>query len=262
LAQKALTAAKPHISVQHLSVSYGDNQVLKDVSVDIPRRQLTAIIGPSGCGKSTLLRSLNRLLELTPDAKISCKILVDDKDIMEPSVDATTIRKRLALIAQTPNLLPMSIFDNIAFGPRVSGTHWLNELDGVDRMVERCLRVSGLWDEVKDRLKEPASRLSIGQQQRLCLARALAVDPEVILCDEPTSALDPISALHVERQLHALSMDYTVVFVTHVLRQARRIADNVILLYMGELVEQGPAEVFFAHPKNPTTKAYLEGAFS
>jgi phosphate transport system ATP-binding protein len=256
------TIAKPHIRVQNLNVFYGDTQVLKNVSVDFPRKQTTAIIGPSGCGKSTLLRSLNRLLELTDGVRVSCKILVDDVDIMSDSVDVTNVRKRLSLIAQTPNLLPMSIFDNIAYGPRVSGMSWWNEIDGIDRMVERCLRASGLWEEVKDRLKEPASRLSIGQQQRLCLARALAVDPEVILCDEPTSALDPVSAQHVEKQLHALSMDYTVVFVTHTLRQARRIADNVIFLYMGEVVEEGPAESFFAQPKSTVTKAYLEGAFS
>lgn len=257
-----LTQSKPHISVQDLNVFYGDTQVLKNVNVDIPRRQITAIIGPSGCGKSTLLRSLNRLLELSDGVKMSCKILVDDVDIMDKSIDVTSVRKRLALIAQSPNLLPMSIFDNIAYGPRVSGMSWWNELDGIDRMVERCLRASGLWEEVKDRLKAPASRLSIGQQQRLCLARALAVDPEVILCDEPTSALDPISAQHVEKQLQALSMDYTVVFVTHTLRQARRIANNVVFLYMGELVEQGPSESFFTHPKNAMTKAYLDGAFS
>ena len=257
-----MSQSKPHISVQNLNVFYGDTQVLKNVNVDIPRRQITAIIGPSGCGKSTLLRSLNRLLELSDGVKLSCKILVDDVDIMDKSIDVTSVRKRLALIAQSPNLLPMSIFDNIAYGPRVSGMSWWNELDGIDRMVERCLRASGLWEEVKDRLKTPASRLSIGQQQRLCLARALAVDPEVILCDEPTSALDPISAQHVEKQLQALSMDYTVVFVTHTLRQARRIANNVVFLYMGEVVEQGLSEAFFTHPQNPTTKAYLDGAFS
>lgn len=257
-----LTQSRPHISVQNLNVFYGDTQVLKNVNVDIPRKQITAIIGPSGCGKSTLLRSLNRLLELSDGVKLSCKILVDEVDIMDKSVDVTSVRKRLALIAQSPNLLPMSIFDNIAYGPRVSGMSWWNELDGIDRMVERCLRASGLWEEVKDRLKAPASRLSIGQQQRLCLARALAVDPEVILCDEPTSALDPISAQHVEKQLQALSMDYTVVFVTHTLRQARRIANNVVFLYLGEVVEQGPSDSFFTHPKNSTTKAYLDGAFS
>jgi len=253
---------KPHISVQDLNVFYGDTQVLKNVNVDFPRKKTTAIIGPSGCGKSTLLRSLNRLLELSDGVRVSCRILVDDVDIMTDSVDVTDIRKRLSLIAQTPNPLPMSIFDNISYGPRVSGMSQRNEHDGIDRTVERCLRAAGLWEEVKDRLKEPASRLSLGQQQRLCLARALAVEPEVILCDEATSALDPISAQHVEKQLQILSADYTVVFVTHTLRQARRIADNVVFLYMGEIVEEGPAESFFSHPKSDVTKAYLDGAFS
>jgi phosphate transport system ATP-binding protein len=256
------TLAEPHISVQNLDVFYRDIQVLKKVNVNFPRKKMTAIIGPSGCGKSTLLRSLNRLLELTDGVKLSGRILVDGLDIMGDSVDVTDIRKRVSLIAQTPNLLPMSIFDNIAYGPRVSGMSWWNELDGVDRTVERSLRASGLWEEVKDRLNDPASRLSIGQQQRLCLARALAVEPEVILCDEPTSALDPISAQHVEKQLQALSMDYTVILVTHTLRQARRLADNVIFLYMGDVVEQGPAELFFNEPQNAVTKEYLEGTFS
>jgi len=256
------TQYEPHISVQNLDVFYRDTQVLKNVNVNFPRKKMTAIIGPSGCGKSTLLRSLNRLLELTDGVKLSGKILVDDVDIMDDSVDVTDVRKRVSLIAQTPNLLPMSIFDNIAYGPRVSGMSWWNEIDGMDRSVERCLRASGLWEEVKDRLKDPASRLSIGQQQRLCLARALAVEPEVILCDEPTSALDPLSAQHVEKQLQALSMDYTVILVTHTLRQARRLADNVIFLYMGDVVEQGPAELFFNEPQNAVTKAYLEGTFS
>jgi phosphate transport system ATP-binding protein len=259
--QEMMTTVSPHISVQNLNVFYGNTQVLKDVNLLIPRRQITAIIGPSGCGKSTLLRSLNRLLELTTGVKLSCKVLVDETDIMDPSVDVTAIRRKLSLIAQTPNPLPMSIRDNVAYGPRINGMQILREPDGVGRMVERCLRSTGLWDEVKDRLNEPASRLSIGQQQRLCLARALAVDPEGLLCDEPTSALDPISADRVEKLLKSLSTDYTIVWVTHTLRQARRIADNVVFLFMGHVVEQGPAESFFKNPKEARTKAYLEGAF-
>ncbi|HYW02295.1 MAG TPA: phosphate ABC transporter ATP-binding protein [Candidatus Acidoferrum sp.] len=253
---KKTVASNVHISVRNLNVSYENVQVLKNINVDIPRGEITAVIGPSGCGKTTFLRSLNRLIELVTDVKISCNILVDDVDIMGKEVDVTDVRKRLSLIAQTPNLLPMSIFDNIAYGPRVHQTNCQ-----LAEIVERCLRSAGLWEEVKNRLKEPASLLSIGQQQRLCLARALAVEPEVLLCDEPTSALDPQSAQHVEKYLQALREDYTIVFVTHTLRQARRIADNVLFLYWGELVEQGPARSFFNQPQNPITKAYLEGAF-
>jgi phosphate transport system ATP-binding protein len=251
-----LAVIKPHINVQDLNVYYGNLQVLKNINLDVPRRQITAIIGSSGCGKTTLLRSMNRLIELVENVRVCCRIYVDGIDIMEPSVDVTEIRRKMPLIAQTPAPLPMSIYDNVAYGPRLHG------MKEVKPTVEQCLRSSGLWEEVKNRLKDPASRLSIGQQQRLCLARALAVDPEVLLCDEPTSALDPISTLHVEKQFKILSADYTIVFVTHTLRQARRIADNAIFIHMGEIIEQGPADSIFNHPKNPTTKAYLEGAFS
>ena len=261
-AQEVAATQETHIRVENLNVSYGDTQVLNDVNLHIPRNKVTAIIGPSGCGKSTLLRSLNRLLELTPGVRLSCKIIVDGTDIMGPSVDVAAIRKRLSLIAQTPNTLPMSIRDNVAYGPRINRMQIIREPNGLELLVERCLRSTALWDEVKSRLNEPASRLSIGQQQRLCLARALAVEPEIILCDEPTSALDPISANRVESLLKSLSRDYTIVWVTHTLRQARRIADNVIFLFMGNVVEQGSAESIFNNPKNATTRAYLEGAFS
>jgi phosphate transport system ATP-binding protein len=245
----------PHISVQNLNVHYGDHQVLKNINVDVPRREITAIVGSSGCGKTTLLRSINRLIELVEGVRVSCKIYVDGVDITDESVDVTEVRRKMPLIAQTPTPLPMSIYDNVAYGPRM---HSMT----VGDTVEQCLRSSGLWEEVKDRLHEPASRLSVGQQQRLCLARALAVNPEVLLCDEPTSALDPISTLHVEQQFKALSADYTILFVTHTLRQARRIADNAIFIHMGEIIEQGPAELIFNNPKNPTTQAYMQGAFS
>jgi len=240
-------------------VFYGDYHVLKGITVGIPEKQVTAVIGPSGCGKTTLLRSLNRLIDLVEGVKVSGKVLVDGVNIYDNGVDVINIRKKMGLIAQVPNLLPMSIFDNIAYGPKI---HGVKDKKGVNRTVERCLRVSGLWDEVKDRLKEPASKLSIGQQQRLCLARALAVEPEVLLCDEPTSALDPISARHIEEQLLALKKDYTIVFVTHILRQAKRFADYIIFLYFGELVEHGPAEEVLTNPRELRTRAYLKGEIS
>jgi len=249
---------KPHISIQGLNVFYGERHVLKDITVDIPERRITAIIGPSGCGKTTLLKSLNRLTDLIDGVKVSGKVLVDGVNIFDNGIDVTEIRKKMGLIAQMPNPLPMSIYDNTAYGPRIHGMIDEKELD---QLVENCLRGAGLWDEVKERLKEPASKLSLGQQQRLCLARALAVKPEYLLCDEPTSALDPISAQYIETQLLTLKKSYTIVFVTHVLRQARRLADYVIFLYLGELIEHGPAETVFTQPSNPRTRAYIEGVF-
>jgi phosphate transport system ATP-binding protein len=249
---------KPHINIQKLNVLYEGHHALKDITVDIPKKQITTIIGPSGCGKTTLLKSLNRLIDLVDGVKVSGKVLVDGINIFDNGVDVTNVRKRMGLIAQMPNPLPMSIYDNIAYGPRIHGAKDRKELD---QTVERYLRLAGLWDEVKDRLKEAASKLSAGQQQRLGLARALAVKPEVLLCDEPTSALDPISAQHIERQLLALKKDYTIIFVTHILRQAKRLADYVIFLYLGELVEHGSAETLFTRPNNPRTKAYFEGVF-
>jgi len=250
--------ANPHISVHNLNVFYGDLHALKDLTVEIPERQITAIIGPSGCGKTTFLKSLNRLVELVDGTKISGKVLVHGLDIYHPNVDVTEIRKAIGLLSQRPHPLPMSIYDNVAFGPRL---HGLKDREELDRIVEDHLRAAGLWDEVKDRLHAPASRLSAGQQQRLCLARGLAVEPKVLLGDEPTSALDPMSAQHIERRLLDLKENYTIVVVTHILRQARRLADYVIFLYLGELVEHGPASDFFNHPKEPRTRAYIRGEF-
>jgi len=255
---KVKRLSKTHISVQKLNVFYDGHHALKDITVDIPEKQITCIIGPSGCGKSTLLKSLDRLIDLTENVEVTGRVLFDGIDIFDKQVDILDIRKRMGLIAQTPNPLPMSIYDNVAYGPRIHGTNNRKELD---QIVERCLQVASLWNEVKNRLAEPASKLSAGQQQRLCLARALAVRPEILLCDEPTSALDPISAGHIERQLFALKQDYTIVFVTHTLRQARRLADHVIFLYLGELIEHGPTETIFTQPNDPRTKAYIEGAF-
>jgi phosphate transport system ATP-binding protein len=248
-----------HIRIRDLSVSYGSQQVLKNVSLDIPDRKITVIIGPSGCGKTTLLKAMNRLLDSVDGARVSGTILVDEEDLYDPKAEVTRLRKKMGLLSQKPQVLPMSIFDNIAFGPRI---HRLGDKRAVAAIVERQLRSAGLWDEVKDRLHEPASRLSVGQQQRLCLARGLAVEPEIILGDEPTSALDPVSSRIVERRLIELKADYTVIVVTHILRQARRIADYVAFLYLGELVEHGEAADVFASPRDPRTKAYMTGEIS
>ncbi len=280
-----------HISLQELTVFYGAQKVLKEISVDIPDSQITAIIGPSGCGKTTMLKSMNRLLDLYEESVTSGGILIDGTDICDARTDLLAVRKKVGFLSQRPYPLPMSIYDNIAFGPRV---HRMTKVqleeqlermerenpvfDGaaggkrpstgperkgpMDRLVEYYLRLAGLWDEVRDRLTAPASRLSIGQQQRLALARALAVEPEVILADEPTSALDPISAQLIEKQFRLLRKKYTIVVVTHILRQARRLADYVVFLYMGELVEHGPAQTFFSSPRDERTRAYISGEIS
>jgi len=246
----------PLIQIQGLNVAYGSQRAIRDVSVDIPARQITAIIGPSGCGKTTLLRSISRLTELLDDVQVWGKIIFDGQDVYAPSVDVTDVRKRIGLLAQRPFPLPMSIYDNVAYGPRLYG---VRQREALNAVVEKELRAAGLWDEVKDRLNAPATALSIGQQQRLCLARGLAVEPDVLLCDEVTSALDPISAQRIEGRLVELKTNYTIILVTHVLRQARRLADYVIFMYLGELIEHGPAEQVFHHPQQPKTRAYLEG---
>ena len=248
-----------HISIRNLSVTYDGHQALSDITVDIPDGQITAIIGPSGCGKTTLLKSCNRLIDLTDGVRVQGEVLIDGVNILDPAVDVTQLRKKMGLLFQRPYPLPMSIYDNVAYGPRI---HGLRDRRKLDEIVERCLKVSSLWGEVKDRLRSPASKLSVGQQQRLCLARALAVEPEVLLGDEPTSALDPQSAQQVERRLLELKGEYTVVIVTHILRQAKRLADYVVFLYLGELVEHGPAAEVFSNPRDKRTQAYLGGEVS
>ena len=248
----------PHIQVRNLSVRYGAHAALEDVTVDIPAGCITAIIGPSGCGKSTLLKSFNRLIDLQDEVKVTGQVLVDGDDIYDPKVDVTHLRKKMGLLSQRPTVLPMSIFDNVAYGPRI---HGLRDKKKLEEIVGRYLRACGLWEEVKDRLHSPGGRLSIGQQQRLCLARGLAVEPEVILGDEPTSALDPLSAETIERTFLALKNQYSIVLVTHLLRQARRLADYVIFLYLGRLIEHGPAEQVLNNPTHPKTQAYLAGRF-
>ena len=246
----------PHMSIQDVNVWYGSLHALKSISADVPARGITAIIGPSGCGKSTLLKAMNRLLEEAEGVRVTGRIVLDGDDIYGSGVDVTEVRTRVGLLAPKPFPLPMSIYDNVAYGPRIHGPR---NGKSMDHIVERHLEEAGLWDEVHDRLRAPASRLSTGQQQRLCLARALAVEPEVLLCDEPTSALDPISAQRIEAQLRRLKDQMTIVVVTHLLRQARRLADHVIFLWLGELVESGPAAQVFNAPRDERTRAYLTG---
>jgi phosphate transport system ATP-binding protein len=250
---------RPHISVRNLTVRYGGECALKNVCVDIPDKMITAIIGPSGCGKTTLLRSFNRLIESQEGVKITGQVLVDGEDVFDPKAEITHIRKKMGLLSQRPCPLPMSIYDNVAYGLRIHGVRSKRELD---RIVEHYLKEATLWDEVKDRLSAPASRLSIGQQQRLCLARGLAVEPEIILADEPTSALDPMSSQRIEEKFQEIKQEYTIIMVTHILRQARRLADYIIFLYLGEMIEYGPADEFFENPKQELTREYIKGLIS
>lgn len=247
------------IEVKDFNVHIQKNHILKDVNLTIPDKKITCIIGPSGCGKSTLLKSFNRLLENVEGVKITGSLLVDGEDIYAPSAEVTHIRRKMGLLSQRPCPLPMSIFDNIAYGCRIHGIHNNRKLKMI---VEYYLRAAGLWDEVKDRLNTPASRMSIGQQQRLCLARGLAVEPQFILADEATSALDPISSTIIEDLFVKLRSEYAIVMVTHTLRQARRIADHVIFMYLGEVIEAGTADEVFNNPKHTLTQKYLTGAFS
>ena len=249
----------PHIQVKDLNVYYGSDQALKGVNIEIPKKQITVIMGPSGCGKTTLLKSLNRFLELTDGTRIDGKVLVDGEDIYASDIDVTEVRKRVGLLAQRPYPLPMSIYENVAYGLHIH--QMKKDKKEYKEAVRHYLEAAGLWDEVKGRLHTPATGLSIGQQQRLCLARGLAIEPEIILGDEPTSALDPISSQHIEKKLLELKNDYTTVIVTHTLRQAKRLADHVIFMYLGEVVESGPAHEVFNNPKQERTRAYLEGLF-
>ena len=246
------------ISTSDLNLYYGNNHALKNINLDIYENQITAFIGPSGCGKSTYLKTLNRMNDLVPNVTINGKVLIDGEDIYDPKVDTTLLRKKVGMIFQQPNPFPMSIYDNIAYGPRIHGIKGKAELDAI---VEKSLRGAALWDEVKDRLKRSALGLSGGQQQRLCIARALAVEPEILLMDEPTSALDPISTLKIEDLMGELKKNYTVVIVTHNMQQATRIADYTAFFLVGEVVEYAPTTDLFSHPREKKTEDYITGRF-
>jgi phosphate transport system ATP-binding protein len=254
-----MTFDTPHIRVKNLDVHIGGTHILKNINIDIPDKKITSFIGPSGCGKTTLLKTFNRLLDRNKDVNVEGEVLVDGENIYDKHVEVTEIRRKMGLLSQRPFPLPMSIYDNIAYGPRIHGTRKKKELD---QIVEYYLTAAGLWDEVKDRLNASASRLSIGQQQRLCLARGLAVEPEIILGDEPTSALDPVSTQTIEELFLKLKDKYTLVLVTHILRQARRVSDYVVFLYMGEIIEFGTTEEVLLHPKEKLTQEYVKGYIS
>jgi len=242
-----------------LSVFYGDVTALQNITFTIPDKKITVIIGPSGCGKTTLLKSFNRLIDLEVGVKINGKVFVDKENIFTPGLEPTHIRKKMGLLAQKPCPLPMSIFENVAFGPRIHGLRNKKRLYGI---VKYHLKQAGLWKEVENRLHEPASKLSIGQQQRLCLARGLAVKPEIILGDEPTSALDPASSKRIEEIFLMLKSRYTIVLVTHILRQAKRLADYIVFLYNGKLIEHGPADSVLNNPQQTLTQEYIYGVVS
>ena len=249
---------KVKISTQNLNLYYGENHALKNINLDLYENKITAFIGPSGCGKSTYLKTLNRMNDLVPNVKIEGTVLLDGEDIYDPQVDTTLLRKKVGMVFQQPNPFPMSIYDNIAYGPRIHGIKGKAELDAI---VEKSLRGAALWDEVKDRLKRSALGLSGGQQQRLCIARALAVEPEILLMDEPTSALDPISTLKIEDLMGELKKNYTVVIVTHNMQQATRIADYTAFFLVGEVVEYAPTTDLFSHPREKKTEDYITGRF-
>ena len=246
------------LSVQDLCLWYGSHQALKDINIEIPEKSITALIGPSGCGKSTFLKTLDRMNDLIPDVKITGSIKYKGEDIFEPSVDVSELRRQVGMVFQKPNPFPMSIYDNIAYGPR---THGVKSRAKLDEIVEQSLRGAAIWDEVKDRLKKNALGLSGGQQQRLCIARALAVEPEVLLMDEPTSALDPISTSKIEELAMELKDRYTIVIVTHNMQQAVRISDRTAFFLLGELVECGETEKLFSQPQDKRTEDYITGRF-
>ena len=246
------------MTVQCLDLWYGDHQALHDISMNIPEKSITALIGPSGCGKSTFLKTLNRMNDLIPGVKITGDVRYREQDIFAPGTDVNELRREIGMVFQKPNPFPMSIYDNIAYGPR---THGIKPRARLDEIVEKSLRGAAIWDEVKDRLKKNALGLSGGQQQRLCIARALAVEPEVLLMDEPTSALDPISTSKIEELAMQLKEQYTIVIVTHNMQQAVRISDRTAFFLLGELVECGDTQQLFSQPQDKRTEDYITGRF-
>ena len=252
-----ISAAKAKISIKNLDLFYGSFQALHSINMDIYENEITAFIGPSGCGKSTLLKSLNRMNDLVEGCRIEGEILLDGKNLFE-DIDVNILRKRVGMVFQKPNPFPMSIYDNIAYGPR---THGLKKKSELDEIVEKSLRDAAIWDEVKDRLNKSALGMSGGQQQRLCIARALAVNPEVLLMDEPTSALDPISTGKIEELLDELRKQFTIVIVTHNMQQAARISDKTAFFLLGNMIEYGDTEQIFSSPCNKKTEDYINGRF-
>ncbi len=246
------------IEIRNLNLHYGENHALKNINMDIQEKSITAFIGPSGCGKSTFLKCLNRMNDLVPIAKVEGQILLDGEDIYAPSVDTTRLRKKVGMVFQQPNPFPMSIYDNIAYGPRI---HGITNKAKLDEIVETSLRGAAIFDEVKDRLKKNALGLSGGQQQRLCIARALAVNPEVLLMDEPTSALDPISTLKIEELMENLKNEYTIVVVTHNMQQAARVSDYTAFFLLGEMIEFDTTTNIFQRPQDKRTEDYITGRF-
>ena len=249
---------KIKVKVENLNLYYGENHALKDVNMDIQENAVTAFIGPSGCGKSTFLKTLNRMNDLVDGVRIDGKVLLDGEDIYDPSVDTTILRKKVGMVFQQPNPFPMSIYDNIAYGPRV---HGIRDKKRLDQIVEESLRGAAIFVEVKDRLKKSAMGLSGGQQQRICIARALAVQPEVLLMDEPTSALDPISTAKIEELMEDLKKKYTVIVVTHNMQQATRVSDQTAFFLVGEMVEFGDTKQIFSYPQDKRTEDYITGRF-
>lgn len=250
---------KIKVKVENLNLYYGENHALKDVNMDIQENAVTAFIGPSGCGKSTFLKTLNRMNDLVDGVRIDGKVLLDGEDIYDPSVDTTILRKKVGMVFQQPNPFPMSIYDNIAYGPRV---HGIRDKKRLDQIVEESLRGAAIFDEVKDRLKKSAMGLSGGQQQRICIARALArYSPEVLLMDEPTSALDPISTAKIEELMEDLKKKYTVIVVTHNMQQATRVSDQTAFFLVGEMVEFGDTKQIFSYPQDKRTEDYITGRF-
>jgi phosphate transport system ATP-binding protein len=250
--------ANSKITVESLNLHYGENHALKNVNMEIADHAITAFIGPSGCGKSTFLRCLNRMNDLVDGCRVEGKVIMDGEDIYDKRVDTTLLRKKVGMVFQQPNPFPMSIYDNIAYGPRLHGIKNKKELDEI---VERSLQGAAIFEEVKDRLHKSALGLSGGQQQRLCIARALAVSPEVLLMDEPTSALDPISTLKIEELMETLKKKYTVVIVTHNMQQAARVSDDTAFFLVGEVVEKNATSEIFARPKDKRTEDYITGRF-
>ena len=256
--QSTIDKQQSKLAVDKLNLWFGDNHVLKDVSLSVPPNAVTAIMGPSGCGKSTLLRTINRMNDLILGTRVTGRIMMDGEDILADSTDVIELRKRVGMVFQKPNPFPKSVYENVAYGPRV---HGVNEPHELDRVVEQSLRHAALWDEVKDRLEDSALGLSGGQQQRLCIARTLAVGPEVILMDEPCSALDPIATAKIENLIDMLKQEYTVIIVTHNMQQAARVSDYTGFMYLGKLIECGKTSQIFEHPREELTENYITGRF-